>query len=168
MWGRILVWRNKWFKKTETDFILCKVWAEAKTIFGEQNVTIKHDRNLITWAMEKTYSNNNRAKVPKVLHPTEISSLFLLQNILLFHNIGIFIFTDLSRITWKSLLPFTSYELQYITLAVTLPTIYQLRITIQCTSMSPPPIYQSRIAIQRPRILRHNALVRSKLGYMLQ
>jgi uncharacterized membrane protein len=57
--------------------------------------------------MEKTYSNNNRAKVPKVLRPTEISSLFHLQNILLFHNIGIFIFIDLSRITY------TSYELQY-------------------------------------------------------
>jgi hypothetical protein len=36
----------------------------------------------------ENYSNNNRAKAPEVLCSTELSSLFYLQNILLFHNIG--------------------------------------------------------------------------------
>ena len=120
LWGRIWDWRNRWNKITEPVFVLCKVWAEAKEIVGDQNVKIKHDGHLFTWAMEKTYSNSNRANAPEVLRPAKISSLFYLQNILLFHNIGIYIhrlFTYFMKVT---------------------PSIYQLRITIQYTSSHPP------------------------------
>jgi hypothetical protein len=80
--------------------------------------------------VEKTYSNNNRAKAPEVLCPMQISSLFYLQNVQLFHNIGIYIhrsFTYFMKVT---------------------PPIYQLRIAIQYTSGHHPPIHQLRITIQ--------------------
>ena len=52
--------------------------------------------------MEKTNSNNNRAKAPEELRPTEISSLFYLQNVLLFQYIGVYIhrsFTYFMKVT---------------------------------------------------------------------
>jgi len=108
--------------------------------------------------VEKTYSNNNRDKAPEVLRPMEISSLFYLQNVLLFHNIHRS-FTYFIKVT-----PLHLPAMNCNTIHKRSPSPYipaKNYNTMQNKSPPPSPIYQLRTAIHCTRILRQNALVGS-------
>jgi hypothetical protein len=72
--------------------------------------------------MEKNYSNNNRAKAPEVLRPTEFIPYFICRIFCSFIILAYkYIHRSFTYFMKVTLPPSTSYETQHNTQAVTLP-----------------------------------------------